>query len=364
MGRMLPTVLVGVILGMGCSEGTRVEMVDYYGTVSFKEGVTQYLTCSIEDPEELAVVTWRVGDRALDPRECLEGAGCLAVPGQDEEQDYENEIQETIIYVPKFEDDGKEVFCEYGVPGEELQSDSFRVLVFQQEFHVESPRPGREGETLTMQVTAILYPAPIEKDFTWKVEKGKTTILELHPGQKDEYGRYQAGSIREVGEHQYRMELVIPSMSAAVAGYRHSLVITSNTTATKTLQLNTPFMPGVPAPDKPPSPPSASPEEGNPEESEDGEESGYGEEFEDGEEHEDSEEAEKSEEPGVAMSGLGMIIIVGLLIFCLLLCIVFCILRKRRKQRQRRDGRDGKGAFTIVPTTVAQGGKAPPAHPV
>jgi len=54
-------------------------------------------------------------------------------------------------------------------------------------------------------------------------------------------------------------------------------------------------------------------------------------------------------DPDVTTSSVGLFIIIGLLVFSLILCIVFCAVRKRKNPDSKsRAAPDGKGAFAAV----------------
>jgi len=371
---MLLVNIMTMVLLMRKGHGAFVEIEDYWGDVQFQEGVPQNITCTVEDPQESGIITWKVGDRLLDPKQCSEGGDCLGLFTDSLEYEDENLIQQTIAFIPSFEDDSKRIICEYLVEGEEPQSDSIGIVIYQQLVKVLQQQPVRQGDPATIQVTAILYPSPIEEDFTWRVESGdgNTSIVDLYPGERDEYGRYEAGTIQKLGDHNYFMKFTIPAMSETEAEYRHSLVIDMMELPTKVLYLNIPFIKGSEAvPDERTSHHSATPEKEGPhpstleksEKSDDPKGHGKSQISEDTELSENSQKSDdlegsenslKSEDPkgpetpGVAMAGLGLAIIIGLFFLCLVLCIIFCCVRKRKKQQVQKSTYDGKGAFTIV----------------
>lgn len=336
---MISLILLVMLLMVGTSLETRVELEDYisHGTVIFEEGIAQTITCTVEDPNEESDITWKVGERLLEPRACDDGDHCLAVSIEDVDSDYENSIQQTLTFVPSFEDDGQSLSCEYGTSHEQSMSDSIRLIIYKQSVSISDLNAVKEGEPLNIKVIGTIYPPAREMDFTWKVEdqQGKH-ILGLHPGEKDEFLPYQALDLQDLGSHKYKLEFFIPFMTETESKYRYSLEInrTKPLTWKKVLHPRITFLPKDKLKEQPEKPqkdiiyyvtdddPISTTDKNNLHQS--------------------------PQEPDTTQSGLGLAIIIGLLILCLALCIVFCCVRKRRKEQVEKASGDNRGAFTIV----------------
>jgi len=309
--------------------GLEVSFEDYYGDVTVQEGIKQTVACTVEDPDPVGAIHWRIGNRLLDPRQCSQSkvGSCLAAPLQEVE---EGIFQQTLTFVPTIQDDGKDLVCEFLVAGQVPTGsavDKITLLVYQRELKTVEPEPVGRGESSTIQVKAKLYPAPKAEDFLWRVEHfNGDLVAELGPGETNPLlPGYQPSKIQDMGNNDYLLTFTIVSMSREEAENRYTLTVGSPEPA-KILEFNVPFLksePESPAVDenKPGSqaPPTPSAEEG-------GERGGE-----------------------VATSNIGLFIIIGLLIFCLILCVIFCAVRRKKKvPDSKRAAPDGKGAFTPV----------------
>lgn len=317
--------LLGLLLLLCAGQTGAVEtsIEDYFGNVKFMHGIKQKIICSVEEPEKYGVISWRLGETLLKPREhCEAGKLCPTVEVTDQDSIYGSQmLQETLSFVPGIKDDGKDLSCEYSVPGQQVQRearDQIHLLVFKQNFEVEDPQPVSIGQPSSVQVRAVLYPPPKDKDFVWTVmTPDDQPVVELSPGGEDEFARYKVHSIEDLGEDRYLLKFTVLSMSREEAENRHSLVI-STLEPKKTLDLNIPLLikettGGIT-------------------------------------ETSQTLEPKWSEEPkDIETSSFGIYIIIGLLLLCLVLCIIFCVIRRRKKKDgQQKAAADGKGAFTVV----------------
>lgn len=321
----MATPLLGLVLLLTAGQTGAVEtsIEDYFGDVKFMHGIKQNIICSVEEPEKYGVISWRLGETLLKPREhCETGKLCPSVEVTGQDNIYGSELyQETLSFVPDIKDDGKDLSCEYSVPGQQVQRearDQIQLLVFKQQFEVVDPEPVSVGQPSIVQVRAVLFPPPKEEDFVWTVmTPASQPVVELSPGGEDEFARYKVHSIQDLGEDHYLLKFTVLSMSREEAENRHSLVI-STLEPKKTLDLNIPLLikettGGI----------TETRQTLAPELSKDLED--------------------------VETSSFGIYIIIGLLLLCLVLCIIFCVIRRRKKKDgQQKAAADGKGAFTVV----------------
>lgn len=332
--------LLLLVAGLGAARAVDVEIVDYYGEVKFIQGVAQDVSCTVEGLEEMAVISWTLGGRPLDPRQCSGDAGCLE-RGPNTRQEQEGDLlTQTLTWRPQVEEDGSELACRYGVPGEEPTGewmDTIKILVYQQEFKVEEVAAVREGEPLTLSVSAVLYPAPRAEDLVWTVTPvDGGAPEEFLPGQQDPLGSYLAGPVRPVGdpaERRYSLDFTVLAMDRRDQETRFTLTVKTLEPA-RSFDLKTAMFL---------EPQEEGPEEEGPEE--------------EGPQEEGQPPAENSEKPkDIATSNVGLFIIIGVLALCIILVIIYCVIRKRQKKGQTRAAEDGKGEFAAV------GSKEPPAE--
>ena len=303
--------------------GLEVTIEEYFGDVTLLQGKEQRLTCTVEDPDPVGAIRWRIGDRLLDPRECSNptAGSCMGAPLQEVE---EGVLQQSLTFVPTIQDDGKDLVCEFFVSGEKPSGsavDKITLLVYQRDLKILQPEAVGLGESSMIKVEAKLYPVPKEKDFLWRVEHfdGKL-VAELMPGETDpQLPGYRTSEIHDKGNRNYLLTFTIVSMSREEAENRYSLTVGSPDPA-KILKFNVPFLV---------SETESSATDWN---------------------HSSSQGPTSfSDEGEVTTSNIGLFIIIGLLIFCLILCIIFCAVRRRKKvPDSKRAASDGKGAFAPV----------------
>jgi len=224
------------------------------------------------------------------------------------------------------------LICEYGLPGEEpLGSDKVDLVVYRRRLVQVEAREVQDGQPMTLQVEADIYPTPEPTDFLWKVQSPRgSEITRVHPGdaQDPQVPGYSVGSLQALEGTKYRLNFTIASMNLQEAGNRFTLEVLKPE-PTSSLNLNTPFLLSR--------------------DSDDGAEEDAT------EEKEDKTELTEDEPRETTTSGLsGIFIIVGILILCVVLCIVFCVIRKKKKNSaKKRTAADGKGEFTAVQTKDA-----------
>jgi len=308
--------------------GLEVAIEEYYGSIILQQGIKQTVACTVEDPDPVGAIHWRIGDRLLDPRECTESraGSCLGAPLQQLE---EGVFQQSLTFEPNIEDDGKDLVCEFLVPGEEPTGsavDKITLVVYQRDLEILEPEAVGLGDSSTLQVSAKLYPPPKGEDFLWRVEHfNGDLVVELGPGETNPLlPGYQPSMIQDKGKNNYLLTFTIASMSREEAENRYTLTV-GNPEPAKILKFNVPFLVDQNNPSNQNNPTSQAPSSPS------------------------SEDATKEEDVEVTTSNVGLFIIIGLLVFCLILCIIFCAVRRKNKvPDSKRAAPDGKGAFAPV----------------
>lgn len=314
--------------------GLQVEIEDFFGSLTLIQGMRQTVGCTVEDPDPAGAIHWRIGDRLLDPRECSQSrvGSCFAASEMKEVE--EGIFQQSLTFEPTIEDNEKDLVCEFLVAGEAPSGsavDKITLLVYQRDLEIVQPEPVGPGDSSTIKVEAKLYPAPKEEDFLWRVEHfNGDLVAELGPGETDPLlPGYKPSKIQDKGNNNYLLTFTIASMSREEAENRYSLTVGSPE-PTKILKFNVPFLC---------EPESECQSKGQPDDQNNGK----------------SSQAPPSLPPvkddkEVTTSNVGLFIIIGLLVFSLILCIIFCAVRRKRKNpdSKSRAAPDGKGAFAPV----------------
>jgi len=321
-----------VLLLAATVAGLEVAIEDYFGDVTFLQGKKQTVVCTVEDPDPVGAIRWRIGDRLLDPRECAASqvGSCLGGGGPLEEVE-DGVFQQSLTFVPALEDDKKHLVCEFLVAGEEPTGsalDQITLHVYQRDLKIVEPRPAKSGQSSVLQVKAKLYPPPKEEDFLWRVEHSNgDLVVELGPGETSPLlPGYKPSNIQDEGNGNYLLTFTIVSMSREEAENRFTLTV-SSPEPSKTLKFNVPYM-------------MSESESGSDQQSQPTTVDAQAEEAAKSEDEEDVE---------VTTSNVGLFIIIGLLVLCLVLCIIFCAVRRRKKKPEvKRSASDGKGAFAPV----------------
>jgi len=317
-----------------------------------QQGIKQTVACTVEDPDPVGAIHWRIGDsllsatslRLLDPRECSESrvGSCLGAPLQQLE---EGVFQQSLTFEPNIEDDGKDLVCEFLVPGEEPTGsavDKITLVVYQRDLEILEPEAVGRGDSSTIQVRAMLYPAPKGDDFLWRVfHFNGDLVVELGPGETNPLlPGYQPSMIQDKGNNNYLLTFTIASMSREEAENRYTLTVLSPEPA-KILKFNVPFLC---EPESECEPESSAVDQNNP-----GNQNNPASQAPSSPSSEDATKKEEGEEGEVTTSNVGLFIIIGLLIFCLIVCIIFCAVRRKKKVPDaKRAAPDGKGAFAPV----------------
>lgn len=293
-----------------------VEINDLFGSVLFQQGIPQSITCSVWDPLQFGIFTWKVGDRIL------ENSGRVT-DGEDGEK------QQVLNYTPSLQDNGKKLTCNYGERGEQVYSDHININIYVMDLPSDTVNPGlvSEGEPITLELTAGLYPAPSPSDITWEITRpGGEVVAELVPGGRDSYGLYQAGDIQVLSDNKYKFTLDIAVVDKSEVSNQHTLTITTSGIKKKiefflSLKMQ---------------------QEENINNNEDEEDVIPGE----------NEKEVKEEEPeGVVSMGLGLVIIIGIIVVFIICCIVYCIYRRKKKTKTK----DSKTYVAVKTNTNTQG---------
>jgi len=293
-----------------------VEIQDLFGDVLFQQGIPQSITCAVWDPLQFGFFTWKVGDRIIEN-------SARVTDGEDGEK------QQVLSYTPSLQDNGKKLTCNYGERGEQVYSDHINVNIYVMDLPSDTVNPGlvSEGEPITLELTAGLYPAPSPSDITWEITRpGGEVVAELVPGGRDSYGLYQAGDIQVLSDNTYKFTLDIAVVDKSEVSNQHTLTIT-----TKGIKKKIEFFLSL----------KMQQEESmdNNTDEEDITKEGKDEEV-------------KDEEPeGVVSMGLGLVIIIGIIVVFIICCIVYCIYRRKRKTKIK----DSKTYVAVKTNTNTQG---------
>lgn len=197
-----------------------VEIDMYFGDVNFHSGISQELKCFIYSEEsnfdhEDGEVNWSLGAEVMDK-------------SHTRREDEDGMRGELLIFTPQLEDDGKILACEYLSSDGQRYSDQITLHIFIMKLNPVIPEVCKEGESLTLTATALLYPPPKKENIVWAVQTRKGDLhTRLHPGSSAKDGLYQAMNYKSLGENLYQMEFVIREVTPEEVGFSHSLTITT-----------------------------------------------------------------------------------------------------------------------------------------
>jgi len=303
---------------VACAVGTEpeVEIEDYFGDVLFQQGIQQSITCVVWDPLQYGIFTWKVGDRIIEN-------SARVTDGEDGEK------RQVLNYTPTLKENGKKLSCNYGERGEQAYSDHITVAIYIMDLASDTVNPDiiNEGDPITLELTASLYPAPSPADILWEIVKpGGEVVAELGPGGRDSYGLYQAGDIQELSDNKYKFTLDIAVVDKLEVSNQHTLTIkTSGISKKIEFFLSLKMQKEEPV-----------------EKNDEGEDITTG----------DEEKDIKEDEPkGVISMGLGLVIIIGIIVIFIICCIVYCIYRRKKKTKTK----DSKTYVAVKTNTNTHG---------
>jgi len=298
-----------------------VEIADLFGNVLFQQGIPQSISCTVLDPLPYGVFTWKVGDRVIENSNKPENVE-------------EDEIIQVLQFTPTLEDSERDLTCQYGERGEQAYSDHITMGIYVMDIPSDPISPGmvKEGDPITLQVTAGLYPPPEPEDILWEVkEPSGKVVVEMSPGGQDMYGMYMAREIKVVSSNLYMMSLDISVLDQKEVSNTHTVTIT-----TKGIKKTVNFNLAVKMKQK-----------GEVEGDDEGEDLNTPD--------TDGKQTSKEEEPETGALGMGtsLFIIIGIIAVFVIVCIVFCIIRRRRKTRSK-----DRQTYTAVKTDTIFTGSA------
>lgn len=292
--------VITFLISFVASREPEVEIADLFGDVLFQQGIPQSITCSVFDPLPFGIFSWMVGDRVIENSNRI-------TEGEDGEK------QQVLQFTPTLEDNEKMLTCQYGERGEQVYSDHITMGIYVMDLPSDTITPGlvSEGDSIKLEVTAGLYPAPEPEDILWEVRTPDgEVVVEMSPGGQDEYGIYKAGEIEVLSENLYRFHLDIAMMDQNEVSNVHTVTITTKGIKKK-INFNLALK---------------------------------------------MKQEVKEEEPkaGVLGMGMGLFIIIGIIAVFIICCIIYCIYRRKKKTRSK----DSKTYTAVKTTTNTQG------HPV
>eukprot|EP00092_Neocalanus_flemingeri_P038699 GFUD01042135.1.p1 GENE.GFUD01042135.1~~GFUD01042135.1.p1 ORF type:complete len:329 (-),score=125.47 GFUD01042135.1:318-1304(-) len=299
-----------------------VEIADLFGDVLFQQGIPQSITCTVFDPLPVGVFTWKVGDRIIENNNRIENIA-------------EDEIQQVLQFTPTLEDSKKPLTCQYGERGEQVYSDYITMGIYVMDIPSDPITPGlvKDGDPVTLKVTAGLYPAPAPGDILWEVkEPSGEVVVEMSPGGQDMYGIYRAGEIEVLSESDnlYQFSLDIAVLDQKEVSNIHTVTITTKGIK-KTVHFNL----------------ALKMTQGD-------EVEGTNEDVNQNPSSVDNNKETKEEEPNAGVLGMemGLFIIIGIIAVFLILCITYCIYRRKKKSRSKNSK-----TYTAVKTNTNMHGQ-------
>jgi len=299
-----------------------VEIDDIFGNVLFQQGIPQSVTCLVWNPLLRGQVSWKIGDKIIENDNRVTTGD-------------EGQLVQVLNFTPTLEDDGKNLECQYIDGSEEAQvyTDHVGLNIYVMDLPEDTitPEMVEEGDSLRLVVTAGLFPAPKSEHILWEVKKPDGTIeAELYPGENDEYGLYSAGNIEEVSANQYQFHLDLAVLDESEVSNSHSVTIQTKGIK-KTINFNLSMK-------------KKQEREEMQDENKGSEKSVVP--------GEDAASKETNPEPDSLGLGMGLFIIIGIIALFIILCIIYCIYRRRKKTRSK----DSKTytAVRTTPSTVGQ----------